>query len=775
MASRKSRRRDDDLPSREEILAFVAENPGKAGKREIARAFGLSGAAKIGLKQLLRELAEEGLVEKRHRRLATPGSLPPVFVANLTGRDADGELIGQPARWYEEDGPVPTVLVIPDRHRNTPQPGVGDRALVRLTDGDPGSEAAHVVRVIKLLERQQTSLLGVIRLKEGDPVARLVPVDRKQKELPIDIADLGDAKDDDLVAVETTRTGRYGMPKAKVIERIGSMKSEKAISMIALHEYGIRHVFPEGVLDEAERAKPVSPKGREDWRALPLVTIDPPDAKDHDDAIHAEADPDPGNPDGWIVTVAIADVAAYVRPGSAMDREAHLRGNSVYFPDRVIPMLPERISNDLCSLREGEDRPSMAVRMIFGADGRKKSHTFHRIIMRSAAKLAYQQAQDAIDGRPDDKAGPLLETILKPLWGAYACLKRGRDAREPLDLDLPERKVLLTKDGLVDRVVVPDRLDAHKLVEEFMIQANVAAAETLEKKRTPLLYRIHDASSPEKLESLRDFLSTLDISLPKAGNLRPSHFNGILKRVVNTPNAELVNTVVLRSQAQAEYAPGNIGHFGLNLRRYAHFTSPIRRYSDLIVHRGLIRALDLGDDGLPEAVENKLEAIGSEISATERQAMKAERSTIDRLIAHWLCDRIGARFTGRIAGVTKSGLFVQLDETGADGFIPAATLGADYYHYDERSHALVGRTTGETYRLGSRVEVKLVEAAPLAGALRFEMLSEGIEGRPLRGHAGKGRPLSAKGPRKGQSAGRPAAAGRKGKGNVGRNKGRRGG
>ncbi len=768
MASRKTRRRDDNLPSREEILAFVAENPGKAGKREIARAFGLSGAAKIGLKQLLRELAEEGLVEKRHRRLATPGSLPPVFVANLTGRDGDGELLGQPGRWYEEDGPVPNILVIPERHRNSPQPGVGDRVLVRLVSGDPGEEASHVARVIKILEKERSSTLGVVRLPEGAPVARLVPVDRKQKELPIDLADLDGAEDDELVAVETTRSGRYGIPKAKVIERIGSMKSEKAISMIALHEYGIRHVFPQAVLDEAERAKPVDPKGREDWRSLPLVTIDPPDAKDHDDAIHAEADTDEANPEGWIVTVAIADVAAYVLPGSAMDREAHLRGNSVYFPDRVIPMLPERISNNLCSLRENEDRPAMAVRMVFASDGRKKSHTFHRVIMRSAAKLAYAQAQDAIEGRTDDKTGPLLEPVLKPLWGAYACLTRGRNDREPLDLDLPERKVLLTKDGLVDRVVVPERLDAHKLVEEFMIQANVAAAETLEKKRTPLLYRIHDASSPEKLESLRDFLSTMDISLPKAGNLRPSHFNGILKRVEGTPNAELVNTVVLRSQAQAEYAPGNIGHFGLNLRRYAHFTSPIRRYADLVVHRGLIRSLGLGDDGLPEGVERKLEAIGSEISATERQAMKAERSTIDRLIAHWLSDQVGARFTGRIAGVTKSGLFVQLDETGADGFIPASTLGADYYHYDEPSHALVGRTTGETYQLGLRVEVKLVEAAPLAGALRFEMLSDGVKGRPLRG----GRSGAGRSPVKRVVRTRKAAstAGRKGRKNGSGNK-----
>ena len=472
---------------------------------------------------------------------------------------------------------------------------------------------------------------------------------------------------------------------------------------------------------------------REDWRKILLVTIDPPDAKDHDDAVYAEPDEDPANEGGHVVYVAIADVAFYVRPGSALDREAHLRGNSVYFPDRVIPMLPERISNDLCSLREHEDRPAMAVRMVFDKAGRKLSHTFHRILMRSAAKLSYAQAQKAVEGVTDEKTENLVEAVLKPLWAAYASLKAGRDEREPLDLDLPERKIKLKEDGTVDHVFIPERLDAHKLIEEFMIQANVAAAETLEKKKSPLLYRIHDASSPEKLESLKEFLSTIGMKLPSSGGLRPSVFNGILAKVKDTPQAHVVNEVVLRSQAQAEYAPQNIGHFGLNLRRYAHFTSPIRRYADLIVHRGLIKALGLGDDGLPEGIEAKLDAIGAEISAAERRAMLAERDTIDRLIALWMADRIGATFQGRIAGVVKSGLFIRLDDTGADGFVPASTIGLDYYRYDEGSHSLIGDKTGETYQLGDNVEVKLVEAAPFAGALRFELLSPGrIAGKKLR-------------------------------------------
>ncbi|WP_407050744.1 ribonuclease R [Methyloraptor flagellatus] len=716
------------------MLAFIAEHPGEAGKRELARAFGIKGAAKVALKRLLKELQGEGILETRRKRLIRAGELPEVFVCDVTGRDADGDLLATPDEWDEEEhGPAPTVLIVDDRERRrhgTPTAGVGDRLLVRRTErgADLPEGVGYAVRIIRVLDKKPAAALGIVRLAPGG--ARIVPVDKKSKELVVGEADLKDAREGDLVALDVVSSSRLGLPRARVREVIGPMASEKAVSEIALHTHNIPHVFPVSVMAEAEAAEAATMKNREDWRDLALVTIDPPDAKDHDDAVHAEPDTSPDNPGGFIVTVAIADVAAYVRPGSALDREALHRGNSVYFPDRVVPMLPERISNNLCSLKEKVDRPAMAVRMIFAADGRKKDHTFHRIMMRSAAKLSYQQAQAAIDGRTDDKTETLLKGVLRPLWAAYAALKRGRDAREPLDLDLPERKILLKSDGTVDRVIVPERLDAHKLIEEFMIQANVAAAETLEKFRTPLLYRIHDAPSPEKLEALKDFLATIDMKIGAKGGIKPANFNAILARVAETPRAGLVNEVVLRSQAQAEYNPVNIGHFGLHLKRYAHFTSPIRRYADLIVHRALIRALRLGNDGLPEALDEKLEGIGAEISAAERRAMAAERETIDRLIARWLMDRIGAEFRGRIAGVTKSGLFVRLNETGADGFIPASTIGDDYYVFDEVSHALVGSRTGETYRLGDAVEVRLVEAQPFAGALRFEMLSEGAFEKP---------------------------------------------
>ncbi|HVV92826.1 MAG TPA: ribonuclease R [Hyphomicrobiales bacterium] len=719
------------MPGKGEIAAYVSAHGGAADKRAIARAFGIKGSeARIGLKRVLRELEDEGTVARRGGKLHRPGELPPVGVLQITGRDRDGELMAAPAEWDEEaHGSAPKVLIRLSRHGRgrEPVPGVGDRVLAR-TERAPGEHGAtHLGRVIKLLSRSAERVLGVYRpLKAGGGVVE--PVDKKRLGRVLSVApgEDGGAREGDLVAVEIEKSSRFGAPRARVRERLGSLASEKAVSLIAIHAHGIPDVFPPAVMAEAEAAEPATMAHREDWRRLPLVTIDPPDAKDHDDAVHAEPDTDPDNPGGHVVTVAIADVAWYVRPHSLLDREALKRGNSVYFPDRVVPMLPERISNDLCSLRPHVPRPALAIRMTIDAKGRKRSHSVHRIMMRSAARLSYEQAQAAIDGRPDEVTGPLLDPVLRPLWAAYGALKTARKAREPLDLDLPERKIVLDERGHVERVVVPPRLDAHRLIEEYMILANVAAAEVLIAAKTPLVFRVHDTPSLEKLASLREFLASLDISLPKSGNLRPANFNRILERVAGTDHAAVVNEVVLRSQAQAEYAADNYGHFGLNLRRYAHFTSPIRRYADLIVHRALIRARGLGPGGLPESITvEALNEVGAAISAAERRAMAAERETVDRLIAHYLADRVGATFSGRISGVTQAGLFVVLDETGASGFVPVATLGREYFSYDEGRRLMIGEDTGEAFRLGDAVEVKLVEAAPIAGALRFEVVSEG--------------------------------------------------
>ncbi|WP_232630126.1 ribonuclease R [Methylobacterium sp. Leaf118] len=756
------------LPTREQILAFVADSPEAVGKREIAKAFGLKGADKIGLKAILKTIQEEGGLERGRGGLRRGGSLPDVVVADIVARDRDGDLVARPAQW-EGEGEAPRITVeMPraGRKGNRPAPGLGDRALIRVSpDGEaPGR---YTGRIIKVIGKNRAEIIGIYRA--GRDGGRILPVDKKSqgKEIAIPPGEEGDARDGDLVSVAVERETRFGLPRGRVSERLGSLGTEKAVSLIALHVHNIPHVFPPAVLEEADAAKAATKRGREDWRAAPLVTIDPPDAKDHDDAVMAEPDPDPANAGGFLVTVAIADVAAYVRAGSALDREALLRGNSVYFPDRVVPMLPERISNDLCSLRQGEDRPALAVRMTIGADGVKRKHSFHRILMRSHAKLAYAQAQAAIEGRPDETTGPILETALRPLYAAYAAMTRARDERGPLALDLPERKVLLTPEGGVDRVIVPERLEAHRLIEEFMIQANVAAAETLEAANSPLIYRVHDEPALEKMRALSEVLASIGIKIAKAGALRPSLFNRILAQVSDSEHAIFVNEVVLRSQAQAVYAAQNLGHFGLNLRRYAHFTSPIRRYADLVVHRALVRACGLGKDGLPaDVTPGALDAVAEQISGAERRAMAAERDTIDRLVAGYLADRVGATFTGRISGVTRAGLFVKLAETGADGFVPAATIGADYYRHDETQHALVGDRTGETFRLGDPVEVRLVEAAAVAGALRFEILSEGRTrsgakggGRRPAGSAKPGRPKVRAG--KASAPSRPGRAGPK--------------
>jgi ribonuclease R len=764
-------RRDDQqgLPSRDEIIAFIRSQPRDIGTREIARAFGLKNADRTELRRLLRTLADDGVVSRDDKnRVHVAGALPSIVEADITGRDSDGDLVAVPTEWDDEKGATPKIsIVTPRRARPGTAAGIGDRVLLRIEqDRDRGDEPR--ARVIKVIDHQRSRLLGIFRaLPDGS--GRLVPVDKKQlgREIAIAAADSNQARDGDLISVELKGSRGYGLPAGRVRERLGSLKTERAVSLIAIHSHDIPHVFPKEAIAEADAAGPATLEGREDWRDLPLVTIDPVDAKDHDDAVHAEPDTDPNNRGGFVVNVAIADVSFYVRPGSALDREALKRGNSVYFPDRVVPMLPERISNDLCSLKPAAARGALAVRMIIARDGRKRSHSFHRVLMRSAAKLDYAQAQAAIDGRPDEVTGPLVETILKPLYAAYHCVRKARDDREPLDLDLPERKILLKADGTVDRVVTPERLDAHRLIEEFMILANVAAAETLEKRGSPLIYRVHDEPTAEKIQVLQEVLRSLDLGFPKGSQLRPALFNRVLTQVKGRDAEPLVNEIVLRSQAQAEYAAENYGHFGLNLRRYAHFTSPIRRYADLIVHRALIASLSLGAGALPSGEDAEtLGEIAAEISATERRAMKAERETADRLIAHFLSDRVGAEFTGRISGVTRAGLFVKLNDTGADGFVPVRTLGAEYFQYDEKRQAMIGTRSGAMHRLGDVVEVRLVEAAPVAGALRFELLSKSSRSPDGRRSLRKGREPDAQGKQQDQQHdGREDKHSRRGSGN----------
>ncbi|WP_299132873.1 ribonuclease R [uncultured Amaricoccus sp.] len=720
-----------ELPTETELLAWLRDNPTQTTKRDIARAFGLRGAAKIELKQMLARLAREGRVERRGKRARPAGDLPPVLVLRVTGADADGDLWAEPVEW-EADAPLPRVRLV--TRRDDPALGAGDRLLGRLLAPE-GPEAALTARVIRRIGMGPSRVIGIYH--ESESGGRVAAIDKKiDRDWRVEPGDRGGAREGELVEAEQVGSPRgHGLPRARIIARLGDPSAPKAVSLIAIHEHGIPDDFPDAALAEAEAARPVALGRREDLRALPLVTIDPEDARDHDDAVCAQGDDDPANPGGHVVWVAIADVAHYVTPGSALDREARRRGNSTYFPDRVVPMLPEALSADLCSLIEGADRPCVAVRMVLNAQGDKIAHRFTRGLMRSPASLTYAQAQGAADGRPDAATEPLVETVIRPLWAAWRAAHAARDQRQPLNLDLPERRIVLSDDGRVLSVNFRDRFDAHRVIEDFMILANVAAAETLEKKRARLLYRVHEEPSPEKLDALRETAQSVGQVLAKGQVLKTAHLNRLLDGVAGTEHAEMINISVLRAMTQAYYAPENFGHFGLNLPRYGHFTSPIRRYADLVLHRALIRAEGWGPDpkkdGLTHDEEVALPETGEHISMTERRSMMAERDTTDRYLAAYLADRIGAEFEGRVAGVARFGLFVKLDETGADGLIPISSLGREYFAYDAGTQTLTGERTRRVIGLGARVTVRLAEAVPVTGGLLFELLT--IDGRAMAG------------------------------------------
>ncbi len=706
------------IPSKSEILDWIAENPGLSAKRDIAKAFGIKGAERIELKRVLKELEGDGTLERRRRSYRDPEKLPPVTILSILPADRNGDQFAKPMEWQGE-APEPRVLFVP-RKADAPV-AEGDRILARVNEVR-GEEHQYEARLIRKIGTNPLKLLGIFRkATEG---GRIVPIDKgADKEWLVAADATQGAKDGELVEAEQAGPkGRMGLPKARVVERLGDPSAPKAVSLIAIHQHGIPDDFPDAVIEESDSMKPAPLGDREDLRSMPFITIDPADARDHDDACHARADDDPKNEGGHVVWVAIADVAHYVTPGSALDREARHRGNSSYFPDRVVPMLPDRLSGDLCSLHEGVARAVIAVRMKLDAKGRKISHRFARGMIKSVASLNYVEVQEAQDGRPNEGCVDLMAEVIAPLYAAYEATKTARAMRQPLDLDLPERKIELTEDGRVKSVAFRDRLDAHKLIEEFMILANVAAAEELIRLRRPLLFRVHEEPSPEKLDALREVAQASGFTLAKGQVLRTEHLNRLLSQAEGTDFDELLNVTTLRSMTQAYYAPENFGHFGLALKNYAHFTSPIRRYSDLIVHRALITGHGWGKDGLsPEDIEN-LSETGQHISETERRSMAAERDTTDRYLAAYLADRVGSEFAGRISGVTRFGCFVRLDETGADGLIPIRSLGREYFHYDQKAQTLMGADTGMTIAVGQRVTVRLAEAVPVTGGLMLELL-----------------------------------------------------
>ena len=711
------------LPTSDELRRFIATQPGRVGKREIARAFEIGSDRRAELRQLLKSLAGRGdIAPAGHKRFQPPGRLPEATIVVVTGTDPDGDAIARPVAW-EGDGPPPLIHMHPEPGGRTAL-APGERVLARLR---PIGNGRYDGRTLKRLADAPPRLLGAFRA-DGDG-GRLLPTDRRSKaEWLIPPGETMGAATDDIVLAEPLPqpSGRYfGLRPARVVETLGRLGDARSVSLICIATHGIPDIFPEAALAEAARARAAPLGKRADLRATPLVTIDGEDARDFDDAVYAEPDGE-----GFRLLVAIADVAHYVRPGSALDREALKRGNSCYFPDRVVPMLPEGLSNGWCSLKPGEDRGCLFAELRIDRDGNKRSHRFGRGLMRSAARLTYERIQREMDEGGDGAALGLPPGLAATLYEAYRALLGARERRGTLDLDLPERKVTLDDRGRVVAIAPRPRLDSHRLIEEFMVLANVAAAEELERLHRPCIYRIHAPPSAEKAENLRAFLATMGIPLKPVGELRPADLDAVLKRVAGGDLAPQVNEIMLRSQSQAEYGTDNIGHFGLSLPAYAHFTSPIRRYADLAVHRALVAGLKLGPGGLADGEESGFPAVAEAITATERRAALAEREAIDRYLSAYLADKVGAVFAARISGVTRFGLFVTLLESGASGLLPISSLPDDFWMHDETLQALVGRRSRAAYRLADPIEVRLAEANGLTGSLLFAPAGAGRKRRP---------------------------------------------
>lgn len=737
-----------ELPSRQDILDYIARNEGKTSKRDISKAFNIKGQNRIGLKQILRNMATEGLLDgNRKEGFRKQGDLPNVGMILVTGKDRDGELHGR-VILHGETLEAPDVII--SNQRKPPFPG--DQVLARLKKIDDKNYEASVIRRISSAGAEL--VIGVFHDDESG--ARLEPSDKRER-YDFQITNLvAGVQNGDLVVCEKMSGNRRDSKKVRIKEVICAANEPGAFSLIALAEQGIPLNFTEDVLAEADKCQDIELdiklSTRTDMRDLPLITIDPADARDHDDAVFAQTDSNPDNAGGYHVYVAIADVSAHIKPFGQMDMEARKRGNSVYLPDRVVPMLPEKISNNLCSLRPDEDRPSLVVQMTIDKHGKTKKHEFFRALIRSKARLSYQQAQLAFDGAPDEDCLPIYETVLQPLWQAYLLMAKARDNRQPLALDLPERKVVMNDKGEIVDIFTPERLEAMRVIEEMMVTANVCAAQTLEKHNTPLVYRIHDAPDPDRLHALADFVRPLGVAIDLGQPMIPRLFNHILHGAKQGEHAFMVQEAVLRTQSQAKYTPDNIGHFGLALSSYAHFTSPIRRYADLIVHRALIRALKLGDDGLADEDIAELHPISEHISQTERRAMMAERSAKDRYLSAYMADRIDEVFDGRVSGVSTGGLFVKLNETGGDGFIPISRLGAERFVKDDDGMMLVGGTTGLSFKIGEALRVRLIEATPIKGGLLLSLAEGGDYSQaPRKGERGERRERGGRGGRGGRA------------------------
>ena len=712
------------LPTKKQIQDWIKDNPKKSSKREIAKAFGIKGSMRVELKKVLKELTLSGEIDKNKKSFKNPNQLSSVCILQMMASTSDGDLFARPVDW-KGDEPEPIVLMV--FRASDPALAYGDRVLAKVSIVQD-EQYQYEGRIIRVLKKTPKNTLGIY--KETSEGGRILPIEKSGREWSVKLSDALDAKDGELVEAEQIKGPRAsGLHAARVINIVGDPSGPKAVSLIAIHQHGIPHQFPEDVLNESENSNFSVDAKREDLTKIPFVTIDPSDARDHDDAVYSHPDKDPSNIGGHVLWVAIADVAHFVKPGSALDEEARKRGNSTYFADRVVPMLPDRLSGDLCSIHEGIERPCLAVCITIDKSGKKLKQTFHRANIKSVASLNYEEVQKSVEGTVNEKVKPHFENVIKPLYECYFCLKKSKDFRQPLDLDLPERKVELFKNGRVKAVVLKERFDSHRLIEEFMILANVAAAEELSKARSEFLYRVHEEPTPEKLNALREVAQSAGFNLAKGQVLQTSHLNDLLTKSKQSDLSELISMTTLRSMSQAYYSRENFGHFGLALKKYAHFTSPIRRYSDLITHRALISSLGLGCDGLKEMDSEKLEGTAKHISDTERRSMVAERDTTDRYLASYLSEKVGNEFEGKISGVAKFGFFVRLNESGAEGIVPVRTLGTDFYYYDDRTNTLRGSETGLIIGLGQRATVRLKEVDPIAGGIAFDALN--IDGEKI--------------------------------------------
>ncbi len=696
-------------PSMEDVLEYLKVQSTPVTKRDVARAFHIKGNDRIHLKKILKDLREKNEIQggSGGRKIGLTDALPERVVVEITGLDSMGDLLARPLEW-PTDKPMPQVTITNDKL--IPPAGVGDVVQVSVK---PIGNKLYEGATLRRMTAGENHMVGIYEDGYIHSVDRRLSRDFELVRVPPSIH----LQNKDIVVADIPMV-RDRNPKATFIKKIGNFAQAFAPTLIAIYQHSLPVAFTEAAERQAQNLKvPPVDKEHEDLRQIPFVTIDGADARDFDDAVWAEE-----TNEGFHVMVGIADVAWYVRPGSALDMDARLRGNSTYFPDRVLPMLPFELSNGVCSLNPNETRASMVCEVWLNKQGKKLRHTFRRALIKSVRRLTYPEVQAALDGKTPIVG---LEKEIDTLHKVYRVLAKQRANRGVLELDVPERQVILDAKGKVKAIKVRESLDSMKLIEELMILANVAAAETLESADVPTMYRVHDRPSNEKRERLNAFLTSLHYKAIRE-DAQPKDFNAILTKADGTKQDYAINEFVLRSQSQAEYSPENIGHFGLALSHYAHFTSPIRRYADVLVHRALIKALHLGAGALTAEEADTFGNIAEHISATERQSAAAEMDAVDRYTASFLSGREGEVFTGRISSVTAFGLFVAIDEYGADGFIPFRLMTGDYYEYDDEAQQLVGRGSGKTYRMGDTIRVILMECEPETGSLLFKPISKKI-------------------------------------------------